>query len=391
MKHPTKPKKSSNYERAEEWCRDVVKKGHDLLFNVEIFDAELAKASRDLGFPLESLNSFLRNIHLQYVKKRSYVIRNQMQSNIIEEYTGTIGAGGKSILQLAKKYNFPPSLLARAVIEHVTIYEKKKVTQALRDPLNKLSSAEVILEKHKLSESTSNKPKSMPIDPFTGNPMDMVDGLLASTPTSSSIGVGVPQITRLAREVIDATNSDPLYGPRFDRERQYVGVEYEILLERSLSSMNIAFETEEQLRVRGTPRTPDILFSCPMAIKVPKEILGKANGNANGSGNKNNSGNKAKHENVVAVDEDGGVWKMICWIDSKALFGDVTTHKTSVLPQAETYINRFGPGLILYWFGHAPLELLGMHHGGDVLVVGEVPKVFMLPTGDLAKDGQRIL
>lgn len=302
---------------------------------------------------------------------------------------GTSTAGGKSILQLAKKYNFPPSLLARAVVEHVTIYEKKKVTQALRDPLNKLSSTEVILEKYKKSEHLHSastmmnnvKPKSMPIDPFTGNPIDMVDGMLTSSASSSA---GVPSITRLAREVIEATNSDPLYGPRFDRERQYVGVEYEILLERSLSSMNIAFETEEQLRVRGTPRTPDILFSCPMAIKVPKDALRNANAN------ENSRGNKAKSENVVAEDEDGGVWKMICWIDSKALFGDVTTHKTSVLPQAETYINRFGPGLILYWFGHAPIELLGMHHG-DVLVVGEVPKVFMLPTGDLARDGQRIL
>lgn len=70
------------------------------------------------------------------------------------------------------------------------------------------------------------------------------------------------------------------------------------------------------------------------------------------------------------------VWKMVCWIDSKALFGDVNTHQASVLPQAEAYVHRFGPGLVLYWFGHAPIERLGDGHG-DVAVTGwEVPQLF---------------
>lgn len=69
------------------------------------------------------------------------------------------------------------------------------------------------------------------------------------------------------------------------------------------------------------------------------------------------------------------------------MFGDVKMHQTSVLPQAETYVNRFGPGLILYWFGHAPIEMLGTGHG-DVFVIGwDIPKLFMMPTGKLARDG----
>jgi len=90
------------------------------------------------------------------------------------------------------------------------------------------------------------------------------------------------------------------------------------------------------------------------------------------------------HENIKTEDYD---WKMICWIDSKALFGDVNTHQAKVLPQAESYVHRFGPGLILYWFGHAPLDTLGNGHG-DVMVTGwNLPNFFLLPTGDLASLG----
>jgi len=68
----------------------------------------------------------------------------------------------------------------------------------------------------------------------------------------------------------------------------------------------------------------------------------------------------------------------------QAMFGDVQTHNNSVLPQAESFVHRFGPGLILYWFGHAPVDRLSDGHG-DVLVTGwKLPDELMLPTGELA-------
>jgi len=169
----------------------------------------------------QSLNSLLRNKHLLYVKKRSFVIRNQMHLHVLVEYVA-----GTSILNLAKKYHFPPSLLARGVIENITIYEKKEITKAMRDPLVKLKTVEVILDNYRNSESAMgtntniHEPPSL-IDPFSGRPI----------PESASI-------TRLAREVLEATNSDPLYGPRFDKERNYIGIEYEMILERALQSMS---------------------------------------------------------------------------------------------------------------------------------------------------------
>jgi hypothetical protein len=114
-------------------------------------------------------------------------------------------------------------------------------------------------------------------------------------------------------------------------------------------------------------------------------------------------------------DDDDDGWRVVCWIDSKvrfvldlsihlvcfphvlvnqlmqythhitiqALFGDAHTHKDSVLPQAESYIHRFGPGLVLYWFGHAPLL---DDANGDLVVCGwNLPDQLLLPTGEVAR------
>ena len=44
---------ASKYIKAEEWCKGVVKTGHDLLFSTDKFDTEITKASIDLGYPME--------------------------------------------------------------------------------------------------------------------------------------------------------------------------------------------------------------------------------------------------------------------------------------------------------------------------------------------------
>jgi hypothetical protein len=49
----------------------------------------------------------------------------------------------------------------------------------------------------------------------------------------------------------------------------------------------ISFETEVQLRERGTSRTPDVLLSCPLGVEMARK------------------------------DGLGSEWKVICWIDSK--------------------------------------------------------------------------
>jgi CDAN1-interacting nuclease 1 len=135
----------------------------------------------------------------------------------------------------------------------------------------------------------------------------------------------------------------------------------------TFSKIDLPFETEKQLQERGTSRTPDILLTCPLAIKLPN------NNNDNNSNDNDGSFDNADNSNNC---------KVICWIDSKALFGDENTHQTSVLPQAQSYVHRFGPGLVLYWFGHAPLNRLGDCQGDIVICGWQLPTAFMLPTGE---------
>jgi Protein of unknown function TPD sequence-motif len=67
------------------------------------------------------------------------------------------------------------------------------------------------------------------------------------------------------------------------------------------------------------------------------------------------------------------------------MFGDVKNHQSSVLPQAEAYVHRHGPGMLIYWFGHAPIERLDNSQGDIVIVAWDLPDFWMWPTGEVLK------
>ena len=236
-----------------------------------------------------------------------------------------------------------------------TTATKKFITQSLRHPEKLLGNASTsILPEYLFSEKVSSN-------------------VVADSTTTTRDGndnTNLIPLSRLSLEVREAVDSDPMYGPRSDKERHNIGIEYELLLEYTLKNMGIPFETEEQLRKRGTAKTPDVLLSCPVGLKVRKKKspypIEQSPSRIPGSFEK----------------EDEYEWKIVNWIDSKALFGDVDTHTNSVLPQVETYVHRFGPGLVLYWFGHAPLSRLGDSHGDVVVVGGDLPDLFLMPTGE---------
>jgi len=52
--------------------------------------------------------------------------------------------------------------------------------------------------------------------------------------------------------------------------------------------------------------------------------------------------------------------RVVHWIDSKASFADPAVHRDKGLPQFQAYVNRYGPGLVIYWLGF-PEELAGAH------------------------------
>lgn len=80
------------------------------------------------------------------------------------------------------------------------------------------------------------------------------------------------------------------------------------------------------MRAHGYPKTPDICLLEPIAI-------------------------------------DGIVVK---WIESKAWFGDPISHAAYLRDQYWPYYNRFGPGLVIYWYGF--VEEIDLHRQKGIMV-----------------------
>ncbi|KAH8300376.1 hypothetical protein KR018_000527, partial [Drosophila ironensis] len=117
---------------------------------------------------------------------------------------------------------------------------------------------------------------------------------------------------RLAAAVQQCLVSDNQEGPITDLRRRLIGEEYELQLKTMAKAAGIHFYDEQDLRRMGYDKTPDIKMIVPFLYK-------------------------------------GAV---INWIESKANFGDPKSHKYNIQQQLQSYCNRFGPGMIIYWFGY---------------------------------------
>ena len=157
---------------------------------------------------------------------------------------------------------------------------------------------------------------------------------------------------RLRAEVAECAAADAVGAPAVDRLRASVGEEHEFRLQRLLAALAggaraharraraVEFDTEVDLRRLGYKKTPDarlrrpIVVACPFAGGDHAPCTGAGAGAGAGAG----TGPPCRGQHVV------------CWIDSKAVFGDPFTHDSNSA-QFSAYCDMFGPGLALYWFG----------------------------------------
>ncbi|XP_026790329.3 CDAN1-interacting nuclease 1 isoform X1 [Pangasianodon hypophthalmus] len=120
----------------------------------------------------------------------------------------------------------------------------------------------------------------------------------------------IPDV-HLARHVEQCTINDCCYGPLVDCIKHAIGQEHEEILREKLRERNLSFVDENQLRAKGYDKTPDIILEVPIAVEG----------------------------------------HIVHWIESKASFGDEQSHRTYLNEQFWSYWNRFGPGLVIYWYG----------------------------------------
>ena len=177
-----------------------------------------------------------------------------------------------------------------------------------------------------------------------------LDAMYSALPMSKIVqNPAIIQNERLRWDILNCIANDSICSHESSQIQECMGREYEELLISMLNRMKMCFETEADLRLRGKPKTPDILFLIPMA---------------------------------TVVSYMGTEPFVVNWIDSKAMFADVETYDEHV-EQFKGYTNRYGRGLVIYWHGFH--EHILQLTDESICVVDQCPTVWIYPTGEIAK------
>jgi hypothetical protein len=116
---------------------------------------------------------------------------------------------------------------------------------------------------------------------------------------------------RLKRELGEVVKKDDLFSPRAHSLQIERARMCEEAINNWLLDKDVEFITEDQLKKYGDSKTPDFLLKSPLNI-----------------------------EN-----------KEVRWIESKGLFGDAEEHRRLLDKQFLEYIEFFGEGMVVYWYG----------------------------------------
>ena len=117
---------------------------------------------------------------------------------------------------------------------------------------------------------------------------------------------------RLRKEVKKALEADYFFSPRAHEMQCKKGEMGEAVIRKWLNDRGIIYFTEEEIRSQGDGKTPDFVLPNP-----------------------------------ICIDQF-----MVSWIESKALFGDDFEHEHYSKKQFREYVNIFGKGMVVYWYGY---------------------------------------
>ena len=118
-------------------------------------------------------------------------------------------------------------------------------------------------------------------------------------------------------DIMKCVTCDPSSSFEMELLKHTIGCEYEEVLYSKLASINICFETESEMRLKGKPKTPDAVLLIPLLCH-----------------------------------DECGQTHIVNWIDSKAMFADEITFLEHV-DQLRAYVNRYYM-LINYIFSSIP-------------------------------------
>ncbi|KAL4434237.1 hypothetical protein ABPG75_000678 [Micractinium tetrahymenae] len=267
--------------------------------------ARMAGVSVDTVFSIYSLEVQSR------VLRTNHVVKAAMSGHVQRYLAGT------DAVQLAFELDFPPCVLMRRLLEALQLgLAKERITRVLRDP-DQLPTLVAAKAAEALAQSAPAAVAAQPASPaampgqLAGQHQLQQQGEQSQDEAAAVQERGRRLLERLQRDVEACVLCDRTYSPASDAARHSAGNEYEERLNAALAAAGVAFWTEDQLRSRGYHKTPDARLQVPIAVQG----------------------------------------RIVNWIDSKATFGDDKLHRQQQQEQYERYVNRFGPGLVIYWHG----------------------------------------
>lgn len=213
-----------------------------------------------------TLSSILNQKVVEDVKKSHYRFKRK-ENKVVTEWKQ-----GNTFLELARKYNYPATLISSLVLQNMG-YSKREIRNYYKNP----NSAED---------------------------------------------------SRIRKELDESLNADYFFSPRAHRLQEEKGKTGEKLISFWLQKKRCDFKCEDDMRAEGLPgKTPDFLLK--KSIKI--------------------------------CDRE------VCWIESKALFGELKEHRHYEKKQFLEYSKCYGDGLVVYWFGFET-DILKEKEGGYQVV-----------------------
>ncbi|KAI9528807.1 CDAN1-interacting nuclease 1 [Dissostichus eleginoides] len=245
-------------------------------------------------FPNHSQSTLLSIFSLEYQKRIKRTISRHHAPDAIESHYQRYLSEAKAhptapvLLELANEVDLSPALMARIILDRFLQGLEGGVLDSRGRASRHIAKINRLLYKGHYPQLASK----IVLNSMLKEPSLIPDQILANN-------------------IYQCTINDCCYGPLVDCIKHAIGQEHEVLLCEKLKERNLSFLDENQLRVMGYDKTPDIILEVPIAVEG----------------------------------------HIVHWIESKASFGDDHSHRTYLNEQFWSYWNRFGPGLVIYWYG----------------------------------------
>ena len=198
---------------------------------------------------------------------------------------------GKTFLEISQRYKHPPTLVSTLILQN-TGCKKKEIAQYYKDT--------------------------------------------ASIPNP-----------RLRQELTESLSADYFFSPQAHKLQEEKGKIGENIISLWLKKKGYDYIGENELRsIGGDGKTPDFLLKKPFCLNE----IDFNNSNDIDIGNSDNI-DFDNSDDIDFADSDETKKLKIHWIESKALFGETKAHKNYEKKQFLEYSDRYGPGLVVYWYG----------------------------------------